>query len=173
MSESTPPSVPWIGIAPMRSQLVPAYHQCLDSVCREKTYLMMTEAPAIELSQEFVQSLLDAKLPMFVAFVPGPTVIGWCDIYSPTYDSRAHIGILGLGVRRDFRGQGLGTVLMDCALKQARLRNLERVELEVLAGNENAIRLYRKFEFVQEGVKRRARKLDGSYEDIVIMARLF
>src|SRR4051812_33719543 len=47
---------------------------------------------------------------------------------------------------------------------------LERIELEVVASNEPAVGLYRKMGFVTEGVKRHGRKLDGVYDDIIVMA---
>jgi RimJ/RimL family protein N-acetyltransferase len=49
---------------------------------------------------------------------------------------------------------------------------IERIELEVLASNTAAIRLYEKVGFVHEGVKRRARHLDGAWDDNVMMALL-
>ena len=49
---------------------------------------------------------------------------------------------------------------------------IERVELEVFASNERAIAFYRTSGFVTEGIKRRARKLDGVYDDNVFMALL-
>ena len=49
---------------------------------------------------------------------------------------------------------------------------MERVELEVLASNLPAISVYEKLGFQRKGVKRRARKLDGVYDDNVIMALL-
>ena len=42
--------------------------------------------------------------------------------------------------------------------------------LEVFASNERAIDLYRRLGFVTEGVKHRARQLDGRYDDNVLMA---
>jgi RimJ/RimL family protein N-acetyltransferase len=42
----------------------------------------------------------------------------------------------------------------------------------VWASNANAIALYRKLGFVEEGVRRRARLLDDRYEDSVEMALL-
>ena len=42
----------------------------------------------------------------------------------------------------------------------------------MFASNERAIALYRALGFVIEGIKRRARKLDGQYEDNVFMALL-
>jgi RimJ/RimL family protein N-acetyltransferase len=55
----------------------------------------------------------------------------------------------------------------------ARDRSLERVELDVYASNVTAIRLYEKFKFQVVGRKRKARKLDASYEDTIVMALLF
>lgn len=47
-----------------------------------------------------------------------------------------------------------------------------RIELEVFSSNEHAVALYRKLGFQVEGVKRRARRLDGDDDDIVFMALL-
>lgn len=163
----------WIAIAPMRIQLVQSYNECLGSVAREQKYLMLTDAPTLEDSRSFVQYILDASFPMMMAIIPGPTVIGWCDICPQKFESRRHVGVLGIGVRADFRGQGIGALLMERALKKARTCFLERVELDVYSSNTTAIELYKSFEFEQEGIKRRARKVDGVYEDIIIMAKYF
>ena len=47
---------------------------------------------------------------------------------------------------------------------------LERVELEVFASNRVARQLYEQYGFSVEGTLRRARKLDGEYDDVIIMA---
>jgi RimJ/RimL family protein N-acetyltransferase len=47
---------------------------------------------------------------------------------------------------------------------------LERIELGVFASNIPAIKLYEKAGFVVEGVKKKARKLDGVYDDMIQMA---
>ena len=47
------------------------------------------------------------------------------------------------------------------------------MELDVYASNTPAIHLYEKFEFQVEGRKREARKLDGNYDDLIVMAILF
>jgi len=75
-----------------------------------------------------------------------------------------------MGVLPQARGRGLGARLAAAAIEQAWSEGLERVELEVFASNVPAIGIYRKLRFNIEGVKRRARKLDGSYDDIVFMA---
>ena len=47
-----------------------------------------------------------------------------------------------------------------------------RIELEVCASNRRAILAFEKAGFEREGLKQRARLLDGAADDIVCMARL-
>jgi ribosomal protein S18 acetylase RimI-like enzyme len=75
-----------------------------------------------------------------------------------------------MGLLPEYRRRGLGRLLVTKAILSAHEAGIERVELEVFASNEVAIRLYRALGFVTEGIKRRARKLDGQYEDNVLMA---
>jgi len=80
---------------------------------------------------------------------------------------------LGIGLLREYRGLGLGSKLLNKTLITAIERGLERVELDVYASNHNAINLYKNFNFKVEGQKRRARKLNGVYDDIIMMAIVF
>ncbi len=51
-------------------------------------------------------------------------------------------------------------------------RAVPSIELEVFGSNTRAIRLYERLGFAYEGVRRKARKLDGAYEDLIVMALL-
>jgi ribosomal protein S18 acetylase RimI-like enzyme len=75
-----------------------------------------------------------------------------------------------MGLLPEYRGRGLGRRLATQAIESARQAGIERVELEVFASNQPAIALYRTLGFVIEGVKKMARKLDGTYDDNVLMA---
>ena len=59
--------------------------------------------------------------------------------------------ILTLAVRRNARGRGLGRLLMDDALRALYARRTETLFLEVDAGNEPAVRLYRRLGFREVG----------------------
>jgi len=80
---------------------------------------------------------------------------------------RARFGIL---LRRDARGKGLApdamSVLFDYAFHQL---NLSRVWLEVLAENERAVNLYKRFGFVHEGTLRSHYFQDGRFKDLLVM----
>jgi ribosomal protein S18 acetylase RimI-like enzyme len=75
-----------------------------------------------------------------------------------------------MGVRREWRRRGIGRRLLEACLWQALQAGLEKVELEVYPDNQPAVLLYKGFRFVEEGLRRRARKLDGRYQDIQLMA---
>ena len=86
---------------------------------------------------------------------------------------RRHAGALGMAVRDDWHGRGVGTALMAACLDLAdNWLNLTRVELDVFVDNEPAIRLYTKFGFEIEGTMRRYAYRDGQYVDTYFMARL-
>ncbi len=108
-----------------------------------------------------------------VAEVDGE-VVGQLTLHSnPTRPRRAHAGALGMAVRDDWHGRGVGTALMAAALDLAdNWLNLTRVELEVYTDNAPALRLYKKFGFEIEGTMRRYAYRDGQWVDAYFMARL-
>ncbi|MCX6653560.1 MAG: GNAT family N-acetyltransferase [Candidatus Bathyarchaeota archaeon] len=160
---------PRITVELTREEHIEGYHKCLDSVARERRFLGMTQAPALESSRQFVLSNIAAGVPQYVA-VAGDTVVGWIDITPRRAEPFKHCGALGMGVMKEHRGLGVGSRLIDHALSRAREIGLERVELEVLSSNTQAISLYEKNGFIKEGVKSKAFKLDGRYEDVIQMA---
>ena len=156
-------------IVPMSEEHIESFHKCLDSVARERRFLASAAAPPLDSAREFVLSNIEKDIPQFVALL-GEEVIGWCDVSPMRGEWFAHCGRLGMGVHQDFRGQGIGTQLLAQTMQKSRDKGLERIELEVYGSNESAIRFYEKAGFVVEGVKKKARKLDGEYDDLVQMA---
>ena len=63
-------------------------------------------------------------------------------------------------------------MMMEECIKQARANGLEKICLEVYSHNSAGIALYKKFGFVQEGVKQKEVKIDGKYFDNVVMGLL-
>jgi RimJ/RimL family protein N-acetyltransferase len=143
----------------------------LDAVARERRYLLFLEAPLPEDVGKFVRRNMRKRHPQYVA-VAGERVVGWCDVLPIDRPTRAHNGVLGLGVLAEFRGRGIGTALLREALQGARAFGLTRIELSVREGNSRVAALYGRFGFVREGVQRRAVRVDGTDEDLVCMALL-
>ena len=91
----------------------------------------------------------------------------------PNSPRRKHAGAIGMAVRDDWQGQGVGTALMQAAVDLAdKWLNISRLELEVYTDNEPATRLYKKFEFELEGTKKMFAFRAGEYVDVYAMARI-
>jgi RimJ/RimL family protein N-acetyltransferase len=148
------------------------FRAALDRVARERTYLMLLEAPPAEMTALFIRSVLENGGVQILAVTTDDDVVGWCDINRSDRAGWQHSGVLGMGLLPEYRGQGLGRQLAERAISDARAKGIERIELEVFASNANAIRLYEQLGFAHEGIKRKARKLDGAYDDLVLMALL-
>ena len=92
-------------------------------------------------------------------------MIGWCDIKRHSSKALSHSGEVGMGVLRDFRGQGIGQLLLEKALDDAWAKGFAKVELSVYTSNEAAVGLYKKIGFLEEGLLRRHALIDGEYRD--------
>ena len=101
-------------------------------------------------------------------------VVGSLDLHtSPTRWRMRHVGSIGMAVRDDWQGKGIGTALMEAALDLAdNWLNLTRIELRVYVDNAAAIALYEKFGFDVEGTRRHFAFKEGRYVDAYSMARL-
>jgi RimJ/RimL family protein N-acetyltransferase len=86
----------------------------------------------------------------------------------------AHSGTIGTSIRKEFRGQGVGSLLMSSLIDWAKKTGkVERLQLTVYTENAPAIALYKKMGFVEEGCKRKVYKFaDGRYFDELMMARI-
>lgn len=86
---------------------------------------------------------------------------------------RRHARTLLIAVAQPAQGQGIGSLFMQTLIDAAdRWLAVLRIELGVFAKNALAYRLYQKFGFVEEGVQRGFAFRDGSYQDVILMARL-
>lgn len=101
-------------------------------------------------------------------------VVGQLNIHTfPNRPRRKHAGNIGMAVRDDLQGQGVGTELMRAAVDAAdNWLNLLRLELTVFVDNEPAIRLYKNNGFVVEGTLSQYAFRAGQYIDVYAMARI-
>lgn len=157
-----------IEIVSIEEKYIEGFNQCLDSVARERRWLGAFEAFSLDKARDFVRRMIENDNPQFVA-LDGERVVGWIDIAPSHRAISPHIGFLGMGLHRDYRGQGLGSRLVQMALDKAKLKGMKRIELEVFDHNIGGIRLYEKFNFQHEGRKDRSALLDDGYTDLLIM----
>ena len=147
------------------------YRACFDAVARERIHLGVVVAPPLRTLRGYMRGVIEAKCAFFVAVEEG-RIVGWCDAPSREMEGFRHTVGLGMGLLPEARGRGLGERLLRRAIAHCRRRKIEKIELQVYASNRPAIALYRKFRFRVEGRRVRARKLDGKYDDVILMGRL-
>lgn len=160
-----------IAVVPISEEHIESYHACLAEVCRERQSLAFYEPPKFEFTRDFVRQNLLVCNPQFVALGDG-RVVGWCDIIRIDQPTRAHTGILGMGVAREFRRRGIGRRLLLAALDRAAQVYLERVELTVYASNTAAIRLCESAGFIRDAVQPDPCKIDGRHQDALAMVKV-
>jgi len=156
-------------VLPIELRHIESFGDCVGEVARERRYLAIVDAFPAEQNALWVAVNRARGNPLYVA-LDGDRVVGWCEIRRETLPGREHCGTLGVGVRRGFRGAGLGRRLIETAIATAWQRGFERIELWVRSPNSLAIRLYEKLGFVEEGRRRNAVRLDDGFEDELLMA---
>jgi ribosomal protein S18 acetylase RimI-like enzyme len=161
-----------VEIVPITQDHIESFRRVLDFVARERRYLSFLEAPPLESMRAFVLNNIKQGYPQLVAVSAGQ-LVGWCDVVPKPRPIYAHVGVLGMGLLPEFRGQGLGDRLIRQTLAAARAFGLNRVELSVRENNAGAIALYKRVGFEIEGLQRNATRVDGAYENVVLMAILF
>jgi len=133
---------------------------------------LQTPFPSREVWRKRIAEMPEGDF-MLVALVDGQ-IVGNAGLHSAGKSPRrAHAMHLGMTVREDFQGKGVGTALMRALTTLADgWLNVFRIELTVYTDNERALALYGKFGFVIEGTHKSYALRAGRYVDSHSMARV-
>ena len=161
-----------VEIVPIAQDHIESFHRALDFVARERRYLAFLEAPPFESMQAFVLNNIKQGYPQLVAVSAGQ-VVGWCDVVPKPRPIYAHVGVLGMApVCRNSGGRGWRAFDPADARRGAGL--WAQPGRTIGSGKQRgAIALYKRVGFEIEGLQRNATRVDGAYENVVLMAILF
>ena len=126
-------------------------------------------APSLDAPKAFLQRLLSGMKSL--AAPPEQIAAGDWNEFVAGYvgvwfmSDEAHI--TSIAVREEFRGRGLGELLMLGTMEMAMARRAQRVTLEARVSNFPAHALYEKYGFTKDGIRRRY--YADNREDAVIM----
>lgn len=105
---------------------------------------------------------------LFVAEVDG-ALVGMLGMHLPRY----LVADLGMNVKGGYRGQGIGSALLERAIAWAREGGAHKIALQHWPHNDAAHALYVKFGFEQEGyLRRQYPRNNGEIWDAVVMGLL-
>jgi ribosomal-protein-alanine N-acetyltransferase len=114
-------------------------------------------------SKESFEQELSNRYARYVVAVEDGTVVGFGGMW--IIIDEAHI--TNIAVHPEFRGFGIGSMLVDSLMSICRIEGVSAMTLEVRVSNFKAINLYKKFGFVEEG--RRKSYYEDNKEDALIM----
>lgn len=117
------------------------------------------------------EDLISEKHLFLVAEAEGK-IVGFTRCIGNELSRFRHKADFGICILKEYQGHGIGKGLLENILSWADKVGIEKITLSVVQTNTNAIRLYWKFGFVEEGllIKDRIHK-DGNYYNTVIMGR--
>ena len=119
----------------------------------------------------WIQSKLNNERETILVAEVKECIVGWLVFQSPKRKRLAHTGSFGMMVAKEYRGQGIGKLLLKELLNWAEQNPfIEKVSLGVFSTNTPAIFLYKQMGFVEEGRKINEVKVnDDEYADDVLM----
>ncbi|MBI2013567.1 MAG: GNAT family N-acetyltransferase [Candidatus Colwellbacteria bacterium] len=146
----------------------------INKISKEKSFLMI-QGKQLSLKEEkklLKKWIKDIKRKSMIKLMAlhKNEIIGSTDIHLNS-GAQKHIGGLGAAVAKDFRGKGLGKLLMKLLLQESRenLKELKIITLEVFAINKIAKNLYKKFGFKEYGRLPRGLFRRNKYTDGILM----
>ena len=92
---------------------IEGFHSALYQVVLERRYLLTLEMPKLEDVEKFVSENIAKNYAQYVADSNG-VIVGWSDIIPNQREALKHSGLLGMGVVKPHRGNGIGRNLLKC-----------------------------------------------------------
>ena len=156
-----------------------AYAMCnyINTLSQEKTYITYQgEKISLTSEEKYLKKQLiafkDHKSAQLLLFVNGKlSGISSVDMQEKV---KKHIGVFGISISKEYRGMGLGKQLMKYVLDEAinNLNGLRIISLEVFAENENAIKMYKNFGFVEYGHLPEGNNYKNKFVDDILMYKV-
>lgn len=99
------------------------------------------------------------------------TLIGVCDIHMQTKEAMQHEGVFGISVKNEYRGKGIGKLLMQTVIDEAlkTIPQLKILTLGVFGNNGIACSMYENLGFTKFGTLPEGILHQGKYIDHVYM----
>lgn len=152
----------------------PAMTEYINALSDERTFVTYQgEHETLESETKFLSSTLEKirnKRSIMLLVFGNSNLVGISGIELGIKTNR-HVGVLGISIAKNFRGEGTGKLLMEYILKEGvnNLPGLEIITLGVFSENKLAINWYKKLGFIESGRFPKGVKLENGYQDHIYM----
>jgi RimJ/RimL family protein N-acetyltransferase len=143
----------------------------VNAIGAEGIYLMTERLRLTPKEERAVFRRADGVVELFLVATVDDEIVGSANFSRGRQSKNRHVADLGIALRKDVRGRGLGMAMMQVGIRWARSVGIRKLSLGVFATNRPARRLYRKLGFAQEGRLRGEVILRGKPVDELILAR--
>ena len=107
----------------------------------------------IEQEREFLRGKKESERELLLIATVDGKHIGNCSFMQLGTNKRyAHRCSIGIALYQEYCGMGIGKQMLQIVLQKAGEAGYEQAELEVIAGNERAMSLYKQLGFTEYGV---------------------
>ncbi|MGA8709636.1 MAG: N-acetyltransferase family protein [Thermoplasmata archaeon] len=144
----------------------------VNAIGAERVYLM-TDRLDLSVSEEraYLQECnTDRENELYLVALVAGEIVGTANFSRGRRPKIRHVASLGIALRKDTRGVGLGMAMMREGMGWARAVGIRKLTLGVFATNRAALGLYRKLGFRTEGRLRGQAMIRGRPVDEVLMA---
>ena len=109
---------------------------------------------------------LENPLSDYIVAIENGEVVGYAGLWQPIDEGH----VTNIVTKKDTRGNHIGSKMLEEIINLAKNKNLKCVTLEVNEHNETAIRLYKKYNFIEIGKRT---KYYNNTDDAIIMTLEF
>lgn len=142
----------------------------------EETKFMLYEPgerkTTAEQQEKMIHRFIENEYATIFVAVEDERIVGFILVNGNNIQRKRHVATIVIGILQEYNGRGIGTRLFKEVEKWAKLHDVWRLELTVMAHNTRAQALYKKAGFEKEGVKKAALMIDGKGIDEYEMAKL-
>ncbi len=151
--------------------------QYINTISKEETFISFQgEILTLEEERNYLQEQLkklEKNVTVHLLVFSNKRLIGIAGVDMQDKASR-DVGVFGISIAKEYRGQGIGKLLMEMVLREAEenIPQLRIITLGVFANNPHAYEMYKKFGFIQYGSLPKGILRKGEYQDHTYMYKV-
>ena len=140
-----------VTIRPMVKEDADKLHAFFSRVPREDRLFLRDDVSIRDVIDSWTQELDYRKVLPLVAEVGG-NIVGDATLHRRTFGWTSHVGKVRLVIDKDYRGKGLGTVLIEELIDIAKKAGLEQLVAELMSNQTGALSAFKRLGFDKEAV---------------------
>lgn len=115
--------------------------------------------------EDFIYEIETNPFSYLYVLIKEEMIIG----YAGLWISYEQAEITTIGIKKEYQGKGYASQLMDYLIELAKKKDCETISLEVRISNKKAIKLYEKYGFTYESIRKNY--YQDNFEDAYLMVK--